>query len=74
MLKIPVQTYPGVYISNRSAILSSNQKRQKILLRIVKRIITADKANLELFKVIGQNFIENLRSLNKLARCMHKKN
>jgi len=54
------------YLSD--AIINSNSKRQKILLRIVKRIITADKQNLEMFKAIGGNFILNMKVLKNAAK------
>lgn len=48
--------------------MNANAKKQKILLRIVKRMITADKQNVELFKSIGQNFVENMRILKNNAK------
>lgn len=47
--------------------MSSNAKRQKILLRILKRLITSDKQHAEQFKLIGQNVIQNLTSLKTQA-------
>jgi serine/threonine-protein kinase ULK4 len=52
-----------------ASILNSNSKRQKILLRIVKRLITSDKQNLETFKTIGQNFIESMKVLKNNANA-----
>lgn len=57
-----------LFLFKRNSILNSNSKQQKILLRIVKRIVTADKSNLELFKSIGQAFIEGLKNLKNAAR------
>lgn len=48
--------------------MNSNSKKQKILLRISKRLITADKHNLELFKSIGGPFIESLNHLKNEAK------
>ena len=48
--------------------MTSNQKRQKILFRIAKRMITSDKKNIDTFKHIGQNFIENMKSLKNTAK------
>jgi hypothetical protein len=52
-----------------ASILNSNSKRQKILLRIVKRLITSDKQNLEIFKAIGQQFIESMKVLKNNANA-----
>ncbi|CAF0783549.1 unnamed protein product [Brachionus calyciflorus] len=49
------------------AIMHSNFKKQKILLRIAKRMITVDKNSLELSKTIGQNFFENMKNLKNSA-------
>jgi hypothetical protein len=48
--------------------MNSNSKRQKILLRIIKRIITTDKQNMEIFKLFGHSFIENLKVLKNNAK------
>jgi hypothetical protein len=56
------------YSETSHAISNANFKRQKILLRIVKRIITADKNNLENFKIIGHSFIDSLKKLKNQAR------
>lgn len=50
--------------------MNSNSKKQKILLRIVKRIVTSDKQNLELFRQIGQNFVENMKVLRNTAKYL----
>ena len=55
-------------VNLRSAISNSNSKKQKILLRIAKRLVSADKQNLELFKSIGANFIDNLKTLKNAAK------
>ena len=52
----------------RNALDNSNSKRQKTLLRIIKRVITADKNNLDLFKNIGQEVIDALRRLKAAAK------
>ena len=52
-----------------ASILNSNSKRQKILLRIVKRLITSDKQNLEVFKAVGQSFIESMKVLKNNANA-----
>ena len=52
-----------------ASIMNSNSKRQKILLRIVKRLISSDKQNLEIFKNIGQNFIDSMRALKMNANA-----
>lgn len=51
----------------KNALFNSNSKRQKILLRIIKRIMTADKTNLEIFKSIGIDFIEKLKTIKTNA-------
>ena len=48
--------------------MNSGSKKQKILLRISKRLVTADKQNLELFKSIGDEFIEYLKDLKNSAK------
>lgn len=49
-------------------MMNSNSKKQKILLRISKRLMTADKQNLELFKSMGGEFIEYLKTLKNTAK------
>ena len=48
--------------------MHSNLKRQKVLFRIAKRMVTVDKHNVETFKTIGQNFIENMNNLKNSAK------
>ena len=46
----------------------SDSKRQKLLFRIAKRIITCDKRNVDIFKQIGKQFVDSLRSLKNTAK------
>lgn len=48
--------------------MHSNLKKQKTLLRITKRMVTIDKNNLEIFKVIGQNFLNKIKILRHSAK------